>query len=87
MGSIRWSMCFWKNEELLEGHHPIVGQNYRIGKIRQARLVSGNAPFAEPDFALYDLLLKEGENACGRYKALIHELISFRKALSHLTKA
>jgi len=26
-------MCFWKSEELLEGHHSIVGQNYRIGKI------------------------------------------------------
>jgi hypothetical protein len=65
-------MCFWKSKELL-GQKAIIqifGQNYRIGKIRQARLVSGTAPFAEPEFALYDLLLKEGENSYGRYKAL-----------------
>ena len=57
------------------------------GKVRQAGLVTGNAPFAEPELALYDLLRKDGGNAYGRYNSLMRELVSFGRALAHLTKA
>ena len=57
------------------------------GKVRQAGLVTGNAPLAEPEFVLYDLLRKDGGNAYGRYNSLIRELVSFGRALAHLTKA
>ena len=57
------------------------------GKLRRAGLVSGNAPFHEPEQVLYRLLCKEGGNSYGRYNSLIRELISFGRALAHLTKA
>jgi hypothetical protein len=44
--------------------------------------VSGEAPFAEAELVLYDLLKKEGHNAYGRYNALIRELVSFGRALA-----
>jgi hypothetical protein len=53
-----------------------------FGKFRAAGLVSGEAPFAEAELVLYDLLMKEGHNAYGRYKSLIRELVSFGRALA-----
>ena len=53
-----------------------------FGKFRAAGLVSGEAPFAEAELVLYDLLKKEGHNAYGRYNALIRELVSFGRALA-----
>lgn len=54
-----------------------------FGKFRNAGLVSGEAPFAEAELVLYDLLRKEGSNAYGRYNSLIRELVSFGRALAH----
>ena len=53
-----------------------------LGKFRAAGLVSGEAPFAEAELVLYDLLKKEGHNAYGRYNSLIRELVSFGRALA-----
>ena len=53
-----------------------------FGKFRNAGLVSGEAPFAEAELVLYDLLRKEGGNAYGRYNSLIRELVSFGRALA-----
>jgi hypothetical protein len=53
-----------------------------FGKFRAADLVSGEAPFAEAELVLYDLLKKEGHNAYGRYNSLIRELVSFGRALA-----
>jgi hypothetical protein len=53
-----------------------------FGKFRAAGLVSGEAPFAEAELVLYDLLKKEGHNAYGRYNSLIRELISFGRAMA-----
>lgn len=53
-----------------------------FGKFRAAGLVSGEAPFAEAELVLYDLLKKEGHNAYGRYNSLIRELVSFGRALA-----
>lgn len=56
-------------------------------KFRAAGLVSGDAPFAEAELVLYDLLRKEGHNAYGRYNSLIRELVSFGRALTRKTQA
>ena len=53
-----------------------------FGKFRAAGFVSGEAPFAEAELVLYDLLKKEGHNAYGRYNSLIRELVSFGRALT-----
>jgi hypothetical protein len=53
-----------------------------FGKFRAAGLVSGEAPFAQAELVLYDLLKKEGHNAYGRYNSLIRELVSFGRALA-----
>ncbi len=53
-----------------------------FGKLRAAGLVSGEAPFPEAELVLYDLLIKEGNNAYGRYNSLIRELVSFGRALA-----
>ncbi len=58
-----------------------------FGKFRAAGLVSGEAPFPEAELVLYDLLKKEGQNACGRYNSLIRELVSFGRALTRKTQA
>jgi len=58
-----------------------------FGKFRAAGLVSGDAPFAEAELVLYDLLRKEGHNAYGRYNSLIRELVSFGRALTRKTQA
>jgi hypothetical protein len=58
-----------------------------FGKFQRAGLVSGNPPFMEAELVLYDLLCKEGGNSYGRSNSLIRELISFGRALAHLTKA
>jgi hypothetical protein len=58
-----------------------------FGKFRAAGLVSGEAPFAEAELLLYDLLKKEGHNAYGRYNSLIRELVSFGRALTRKTQA
>ena len=52
-----------------------------FGKFRKAGLVSGEAPFAEAELVLYDLLRKAGGNAYGRYNSLLRELVSFGRAL------
>lgn len=53
-----------------------------FGKFRAAGLVTGEAPFAEAELVLYDLLRKEGGNAYGRYNSLIRELVSFGRTLA-----
>jgi hypothetical protein len=53
-----------------------------FGKFRKAGLVSGDAPFADAELVLYDLLRREGGNAYGRYNSLIRELVSFGRALA-----
>jgi hypothetical protein len=53
-----------------------------FGKFRNAGLVSGEAPFAEAELGLYDLLRKQGAKAYGRYNSLIRELVSFGRALA-----
>lgn len=53
-----------------------------FGKFREAGLVAGEAPFAEAELVLYDLLRKEGGNAYGRYNSLIRELVSFGRTLA-----
>ena len=58
-----------------------------FGKFRAAGLVSGDAPFAEAELVLYDLLRKEGHNAYGRYNSFIRELVSFGRALTRKTQA
>jgi hypothetical protein len=58
-----------------------------FGKFRKAGLVSGEAPFAEAELVLYDLLRKEGGNAYGRYNSLIRELVSFGRALVRWQRA
>jgi hypothetical protein len=58
-----------------------------FGKFRAAGLVSGDAPFAEAELVLYDLLRKEGHNAYGRYNSLLRELVSFGRALTRKTQA
>ena len=51
-------------------------------KFRAAGLVEGESPIREAELVLYDLLLKEGGNAYGRYNSLIRELVSFGRALA-----
>jgi hypothetical protein len=58
-----------------------------FGKFRAAGLVSGEAPSAEAELVLYDLLKKQGHNAYGRYNSLIRELVSFGRALTRKTQA
>ena len=53
-----------------------------FGKFRAAGLVEGESPIREAELVLYDLLLKEGGNAYGRYNSLIRELVSFGRALA-----
>jgi hypothetical protein len=53
-----------------------------FGKFRTAGLVEGESPIREAELVLYDLLLKEGGNAYGRYNSLIRELVSFGRALA-----
>ena len=53
-----------------------------FGKFRAAGLVEGESPIPEAELVLYDLLLKEGGNAYGRYNSLIRELVSFGRALA-----
>jgi hypothetical protein len=58
-----------------------------FGKFRAAGLVTGEAPFQEAELILYDLLIKEGGNAYGRYNSLIRELVSFGRVLTRKTRS
>ena len=60
----------------------------RLRLVRSGLLPATDQPLtAEPERALYRLLLAQGGDAYSRYNALLRELASFESALDHRLRA